>query len=113
MDAREAAKIAEKALDDKLAEDINVLDLQGISNITDYFVIASGNNVNHLRAMADEVEQKLFKAGLKLHHSEGYNAATWILLDFGNLLVHLFNKEERSFYSLDHVWGDAKKVNGD
>ncbi|MBR5793139.1 MAG: ribosome silencing factor, partial [Anaerotignum sp.] len=58
-------------------------------------------------AMANEVEQKLYKEGIKLHHSEGYSSGTWILLDFGNLLVHLFNREQREFYGLDHVWGDA------
>ncbi len=110
MDALDAAQIARKALEDKMAEDISVLDLRGLSNIADCFVIASGKNVNHLRAMADEVEQKLFKEKVKLHHSEGYNVATWILLDFGNLLVHLFNKETRDFYSLEHVWQDAKKM---
>ncbi|WP_352400190.1 ribosome silencing factor [Anaerotignum sp.] len=110
MNALEAAKIAQEALEDKLGQDIKVLDLQGLSNITDCFVIASGSNVNHLRAMADEVEQKLFQEGVKLHHSEGYSVATWILLDFGNLLVHLFNKEQRDFYGLDHVWSDAKNV---
>ncbi len=110
MNALEAAKIVQAALDDKLGEDIKVLDLQGLSNIADCFVIASGKNVNHLRAMADEVEQKLFKEGIKLHHSEGYSGGTWILLDFGSLLVHLFNREERDFYGLDHVWGDAKNV---
>ena len=110
MDALEAAKIAETALDDKLGQDIQVLNLKGLSNVADCFVIASGNNVNHLRAMADEVEQKLFQAGMKMHHSEGYSAGTWILLDFGNLLIHLFNKEEREFYGLEHVWGNAKHV---
>lgn len=110
MNALEAAKIAQAALEDKLGQDIRVLDLQGLSNIADCFVIASGNNVNHLRAMADEVEQKLFQEGVKLHHSEGYSVATWILLDFGNLLVHLFNKEQRDFYGLDHVWSDAKDL---
>ena len=110
VEALEVAKIAQEALDDKMGEDIKVLNLKGLSNIADYFVIASGNNVNHIRAMADEVEQKLFKAGVKLHHSEGYSVATWILLDFGNVLVHLFNKEQREFYSLEHVWSDAKSV---
>ncbi|WMI80533.1 ribosome silencing factor [Anaerotignum sp. MB30-C6] len=110
MNALEAAKIAQAALEDKLGQDIRVLDLQGLSNIADCFVIASGNNVNHLRTMADEVEQKLFQQGIKMHHSEGYSVATWILLDFGNLLVHLFNKEQREFYGLDHVWSDAKDV---
>ena len=104
-DAMDAAKIVQDALEDKLAEDIRMLDLRGLSNIADCFVIASGKNVNHLRAMADEVEQKLFAAGVKLHLS-----CTWILLDFGNMLVHLFNKEERAFYGLEHVWGDAKDV---
>ncbi len=106
----EAAKIAREALEDKKGEDIKVLDIKGLSNIADCFVIASGNNPNQLRAMADEVEEKLFKEGYKLHHSEGYTGGTWILLDFGNLLVHLFNKSERDFYSLDRVWGDAKEM---
>lgn len=111
MEALEAAKIAQAALDDKMGQNIQVLDLRGISNVAEFFVIASGNNVNHLRAMADEVEQKLFQAGMKMHHSEGYSGGTWILLDFGSILIHLFNKEERDFYGLEHVWGDAKKVN--
>ena len=97
MNALEAAKVAQAAIEDKLGEDIKVLNLQGLSNIADCFVIASGKNVNQLRAMADEVEQKLFKEGIKLHHSEGYSGGTWILLDFGNLLVHLFDREDREF----------------
>ena len=107
MNALEAAKVAQAAIEDKLGEDIKVLDLQGLSNIADCFVIASGKNANQLHAMANEVEQKLYKEGIKLHHSEGYSSGTWILLDFGNLLVHLFNREDREFYGLDHVWGDA------
>ena len=107
MNALEAAKVAQAAIEDKLGEDIKVLNLQGLSNIADCFVIASGKNANQLHAMANEVEQKLYKEGIKLHHSEGYSSGTWILLDFGNLLVHLFNREDREFYGLDHVWGDA------
>ena len=107
MNALEAAKVAQAAIEDKLGEDIKVLDLQGLSNIADCFVIASVKNANQLHAMANEVEQKLYKEGIKLHHSEGYSSGTWILLDFGNLLVHLFNREQREFYGLDHVWGDA------
>ncbi|KAF5061543.1 Ribosomal silencing factor RsfS [anaerobic digester metagenome] len=110
MDAMEAAKIAQEALEDKLGQDIRVLDLRGLSNIADCFVIASGNNVNHLRGMADEIVRKLTLEDVKLHHSEGYSGATWILLDYGNLLIHLFNKEQRDFYGLDHVWSDAKDV---
>ena len=106
----EAAKLAQEALEDKKGEDIKVLDLIGISNIADYFIIASGNNVNQLRAMADSVEEKLFKEGYKLHHSEGYSGGAWILLDFGEIIIHIFNKEQREFYSLDRVWADAKEV---
>lgn len=110
MDVKEITKIAQDALEDKLGEDIKVLDLRGLSNVADAFVIASGKNPNHLRAMADAVEQKLYEAGVKLHHSEGYSGGTWVLLDFGNVLIHLFNQEARNFYSLDHVWSDAKKM---
>ena len=110
MNALEAAKVAQAAIEDKLGEDIKVLDLQGLSYIADCFVIASGKNANQLHAMANEVEQKLYKEGIKLHHSEGYSSGTWILLDFGNLLVHLFNREQREFYGLDHVWGDAPSL---
>lgn len=110
MEAIEAAKIAQAALDDKMGQNIQVLDLRGLSNVAEFFVVASGNNVNHLRAMADEVEQKLFQAGVKMHHSEGYSGGTWILLDFGSILIHLFNKEERDFYGLEHVWSDAKTI---
>jgi len=110
MDMLEMANIARQALEDKLGADIRVLDLRGISNIADFFVIASGNNSNQLRAMADMAEEKLFKAGLKLHHSEGYSGGVWILLDFGSIIIHLFNKEQREFYSLDRVWADAKEV---
>ena len=106
----EAAKLAQEALEDKKGEDIKVLDLIGLSNIADYFIIASGNNVNQLRAMADSVEEKLFKEGYKLHHSEGYSGGAWILLDFGEIIIHIFNKEQREFYSLDRVWADAKEV---
>ena len=110
LDFKEAATLAKEALEDKKAEDTKILDLHNLSDITDYFVIASGNNVNQIRTMADAVEEKLFKAGFKLHHSEGYQAGIWILLDFGNVIVHLFNKEQREFYSLDRVWGDAKEI---
>ncbi|MBR5468534.1 MAG: ribosome silencing factor [Firmicutes bacterium] len=110
MDMLAMANIAKDALDEKLGKDIKVLDLRGLSNIADFFVIASGSNPNQLRAMADLVEEKLFKAGLKLHHSEGYTGGMWILLDFGNIIVHIFNSEQRDFYSLDRVWADAKEI---
>ncbi|MGN1318159.1 MAG: ribosome silencing factor [Lachnospirales bacterium] len=109
-DTFKAAKAAYKALDDKMAVDIKVLDIKGVSSLADYFVIASGNNPNQLRAMADEVDEQLFKAGFRLKHSEGMNSKNWILMDFGDIVVHLFNKEDRGFYNIERIWGDAKEV---
>lgn len=101
----EAAKFA---LEDKKAEDIQILNLTGVSDIADCFIIASGNNVNQVRAMSDAVEEKLdIEHDFRVSHREGYTSATWILLDYGNILVHIFNKEERAFYNLDRVWKDA------
>ncbi len=106
----EAAKAAFKALDDKQAVDIKVLEIKDISSLADYFVIASGNNPNQLRAMADEVDEQLFKAGFRLKHSEGMTSKNWILMDFGDIVVHLFNKEDRGFYNIERIWGDAKEI---
>ena len=108
-EALKMAEIAKEALDDKMGEDIKVLDLSGLSNIADFFVIGSGSNPNQVRAMADSANGKLFKAGYKLHHSEGYSGGAWILLDYGNLIIHIFDREQRSFYSLERIWGDAKE----
>lgn len=109
-DTFEGAKVAYKALDDKLAIDIKVLEIKDISSLADYFIIASGNNPNQLRAMADEVDEKLFKAGFRLKHSEGMSSKNWVLMDFGDIVVHLFNKEDRGFYNIERIWGDAKVI---
>lgn len=106
----EGVKAAYKGLDDKLAKDIKVLDIREISPIADYFVIASGSNSNQIKAMADSVEEALYKSGFRLNHSEGMQTGSWILLDFGDIIVHLFNDEDREFYSLERIWGDAKEV---
>lgn len=103
-------KAAYKALEDKLALDVRVLEISPLSVIADYFIIASGSNPNQLKAMAEEVEEKLFKSGFKLNHSEGVATKSWILLDFGDIIVHLFNKEDRDFYNIERIWGDAKTL---
>lgn len=105
-----AVKTAYKALDDKLALDIKVLETGKITPMADYFIIAGGNNPNQLKAMADTVEEALFKAGLKLNHSEGMQTKSWLLLDFGEIVVHLFNKEDRDFYNLERIWADAREL---
>lgn len=108
----DAAKLAFLALDDKLAEDIRVLDISKISTLSDYFIIASGSNSNHLKAMADAVDEKLYKAGFTLKHTEGIQThnRSWVLMDFGDIVVHLFHKKDREFYSLERIWGDAKEL---
>lgn len=110
MNSLEVINIVRDSLEDKIAQDIKILDLQGLSNIADYFVVASGNNINHLRAMADDIEVKLGEKGEKPHHSEGYSGGVWILLDYHNVIIHLFDKEQREFYGIESVWGDAKIV---
>lgn len=105
-----AVKAAFAALEDKMGIDIQVLDISGISVIADYFIIASGNNPNQLKAMAESVEEALYKAGYKLNHSEGSQSKVWVLLDFGDIVVHLFGKESREFYSIERNWGDAKFI---
>lgn len=109
-EVKELAKFAYEALDDKKAEDIKVLDIHEISIMADVFIIASGNNPNQLKAMADAVEKRMMEQGHKLIHLEGYQTARWILLDFGTIVVHLFHKEDRMFYNLERIWGDAKVV---
>ncbi|MCL2619074.1 MAG: ribosome silencing factor [Defluviitaleaceae bacterium] len=102
-----------KALDDKFGEDIRIIDLRGISALTDYFVITNGSSETQVKAMADEVADKLTEAGLRMRSSEGYAGAKWILLDFNDIIIHIFDKTNREFYNLERVWGDAPTVQTD
>ena len=104
------AAIAYRSLEDKKGEDIRVLDISNVSIIADYFVIASGSNVNQLNAMCDDVQEKLGRAGLELRQIEGNRSSTWILLDYGDIIIHLFSRDDRLFYDLERVWGDGKEV---
>lgn len=103
-------KIAYDALDDKLAEDIKIIDIRSISVLADYFIIADGNNKNQVQAMVDNVQEELFKAGYKMKQMEGYREGNWILLDFGDIIIHIFDKENRLFYDLERIWKDGKEV---
>lgn len=104
------AKIAYDALADKMGEDIKVLDIHEISVLADYFLIAHGNNPNHVKALIDSVEDKLAEFGYTPDHVEGYQEGTWVLLDFGRIIVHVFHKEARLFYDLERIWSDGKTV---
>jgi ribosome-associated protein len=105
-----AVLAAAKAVDGKFGMDIRVLDITALSTLSDYFIIATANNPNQMRAICGEVDEALRKHGIRLLHSEGMNAGGWVLLDFGSVVVHLFGKEEREFYNLERVWGDAAVV---
>ena len=101
-------KLAITALEDKKGEDIRVIDIHEVSVLADYFLIASGSNGNQVQAMADNVEEELGKAGYPCRQVEGYQSANWILMDYGDIIVHVFDKEDRLFYDLERIWRDGK-----
>lgn len=106
---REAVAAAE----DRKAIDLRVLHLAAISDFTDYFLIASGSSERQVQAIADAVEERLRAVGVRPLHVEGYNRGHWVLLDYGDLVVHVFEAQTRSFYSLERLWADAPDVTGD
>ena len=110
METLEIVKTAVEALRDKKAEDVTVIDITGVSSIADYFIIANGNNQNQLPAMQDAVDEALYKAGLHAKQIEGNNKSTWILMDYEDIIVHLFSKEDRLFYDLERIWRDGKII---
>ena len=101
---------AVSGLEDKKAEDIKVIDISDVSPISDYFVLATGSNRNQVQAMADSVVEKMHKAGFSLKQIEGYDSANWILMDFVDIVVHVFDRENRNFYDLERIWKDGKLV---
>lgn len=103
-------KIAKTALEDKKAEDIKIIDIQEVSVLADYFIIANGANPNQVQAMVDSVEDEMEKAGYECKQIEGYGSAGWILMDYGDIIVHAFSKEDRLFYDLERIWRDGKLV---
>ena len=108
--SREMAKIACHALSDKKAEDVQVIDISEISVIAGYFVIASAANTNQLQAMMDAAEEELYKAGYHCAQKEGNNNSSWILMDYKDIIIHLFSKEDRLFYDLERIWQDGKVI---
>ncbi len=105
---KEMTKIALRALDDKKAMDVKVIDIHEVSVLADYFVIASGSNQNQVQAMVDNVEEMLTKAGYEPKQIEGTRNSSWILMDYGDLIIHVFDEENRLFYDLERIWRDGK-----
>lgn len=109
-ESRKMTELVIDALEEKKAEDITILDISEISVLADYFVIADGNNRNQVQAMADSVEESLGRAGYEPKQIEGYQTANWILMDYKDVIIHVFSKEDRGFYDLERIWRDGKPV---
>ncbi|RHM54796.1 ribosome silencing factor [Mitsuokella sp. AF33-22] len=97
-----------KAASDKKARDIVTMDMEGLMISADYFVICSANTATQVRAIADNIEEELAKLGVAFNHKEGYREGEWVLLDFGDVVAHVFMQEAREYYALEQLWGDAK-----
>lgn len=107
---KEMARLACNALEDKKAVDIKVIDIEKVSILADYFIIASGTNRNQVQAMADNAEEILGRAGYEPRQIEGYQNANWILMDYGDLVIHIFDEENRLFYDLERIWRDGQSL---
>ncbi|MBQ6587892.1 MAG: ribosome silencing factor [Butyrivibrio sp.] len=108
--SKKMALMAVDALEDRKGEDVRVIDISEISTLADYFIIAGGTNINQVQAMADNVQEVLGRAGHMTKNGEGYEAGNWILLDFGDIIVHVFDNENRLFYDLERIWRDGKTI---
>ena len=108
--AKLIVKKACAALSDKKGEDITIIDISEISVLADYFIIAGGSNRSQIQAMADNVDECVSKNGGTLKQIEGYDAGNWVLLDFQDIIVHIFDKENRLFYDLERIWRDGKII---
>lgn len=112
MNSKELLTVAFNACDDKKAEDINILDMEGISLVADYFIICHGNSDKQVQAIAKEVRDKADENHFEIKRIEGFDEARWVLIDLGDVVVHVFHREERGYYNLERLWGDAPIIDG-
>ena len=110
MTVQERLKLIVKTLDAKKAEDIQVIEIADLTILTDYFVLATGTSSTQVKALADETEFILGEQGVRPIRTEGYQGASWIVLDYGDIVVHLFYAETRRFYSLERLWSDGRHI---
>ncbi len=108
--AEKMTQLTIAALEDKKAEDIHIIDIREISVLADYFIIANGSNARQVQALTDHVEETLGRAGYPFRQIEGYDSANWILMDYGDIIVHIFDRENRLFYDLERIWRDGKAI---
>ena len=108
--SKEMAKLAVNALEDKKAVNVQVIDISSVSVLGDYFIIANGTNRNQIQALSDNVEEALGRAGYDPKQIEGYNTANWVLLDYRDVIIHIFDPDSRSYYDLERIWRDGKLI---
>ena len=110
MESRELAIRLARALDAKKAFNIHILEVEDLTTVTEYFVIATGNSTTHVGALADEAEFQLGREGVQVLRTEGHDGKRWVLLDYGCVIVHVFTQEAHDYYDLEHLWADAKAI---
>ncbi|OEF99007.1 ribosome silencing factor [Vulcanibacillus modesticaldus] len=110
LSIKEIALLAAETASSKKAKDTVILDIKGLSLIADYFVICSGNSETQVQAITKEIKDKMAEAGIEIKGTEGLDQARWVLIDLGDVVVHVFHKEEREFYNLERLWGDAPRI---
>lgn len=111
--SKEMARLAIKALDDTKAQDIRVIDISEVSVMADYFIIANGTNRSQVQALKEHVEEALGRAGFEPTQIEGYDSAAWILMDYSDIIVHVFDADNRRFYDLERIWRDGQQISAD
>lgn len=112
MKVEDKLRIIKDSCKEKKGIDIKVLDIKGLSSIADYFVIVSGNAVRQVSALADEIEEKMDEKGINLENIDGKTTSRWILLDYGDIIVHVFHKDEREYYDIERLWSKDEEENG-
>ena len=107
MTEQEKCRVIQAAADEKKARDIVQMDMVGLMSTNDYFIICSANTATQVRAIADNIEEKMEEAGVSFLHKEGYREGAWVLLDYGDTVAHIFQQDAREYYALERLWGDA------
>lgn len=110
MTSQELAKKAYEYIDEKKGIDIKIIDISKISVLADYFIIAGGSNMKQIQSIADNIEEKLGKQGIEPKSIEGYQSSNWILMDYRDVIIHIFNQEDRLFYDLERIWMDGNTI---
>jgi len=110
VENKKIVQLAAEACDDKLAEDIIALDMKNVSLIADYFLICHGNNERQVQSIAKEIKDRLEEEGIHVKRMEGFEQARWVLVDIGDVVCHIFHKDERNYYNLERLWGDAARI---